>query len=176
MAKIVRITRQDGYVNFLKGKRLAFSTWFWDASPFTEGISAVEKRDCRGDITCQFIRDNGRYLTRKSFYCAWPFHNGFAIVQREADKKYNFINRRGKIIFKDWYKDLWDFEVFAGEMYAVVQRDDDLINFISPDETVASEEWFLTVYRIDENGVAEIQLKNNENATFDFNDFSINKT
>jgi hypothetical protein len=46
-----------------------------------------------GDTLCI---DPGLRITN-----AYPFHNGFALIQK--DNKYNFINTRGKLIGKTWF-------------------------------------------------------------------------
>ena len=65
------------------------------------------------------------------------FSDGFARVQR-SDRQYNFIDKDGNYLFKEWFYWLGNFN----EGFARVQRSNKLWNFIYRQGNYLSDEWF----------------------------------
>lgn len=65
------------------------------------------------------------------------FLDRFARI-RNCDKKYNFIDKQGKLLSDEWFNCEYDFN----DGFAVVQRDDRQYNFIDKQGKLLSEQWF----------------------------------
>ena len=63
--------------------------------------------------------------------------DGFARVQR-GDKLWNFIDKKGNILSKEWFEWIGDFD----DGFALVQREDKLYNLIDTKGKIISNEWF----------------------------------
>ena len=90
--------------------------------------------------------------------------DGFALVQR-SDGLWNFIDRQGKYLSDEWFKDVFNFY----EGFAVVQRVvDEKYNFINKKGKFLSDEWFHWVDNFI-GGFAKVQRTNGEWAKIDKN-------
>ena len=87
--------------------------------------------------------------------------NGFARIER-GDTLYNFIDKDGKLLLKEWFEWLDDF--FEG--YAIVQREDKLYNLIDTNGKILSEEWFDWVFCF-KYDLADVQRTNGEQCKID---------
>ena len=85
-------------------------------------------------------------------YCT----DGFARVRR-GDGLWNFIDKQGNILFKEWFRYVCNFR----EGFAVVQRADKLCNFIDKKGNILSNEWFIDAYSFDD-GFARVLTTNGE--------------
>ena len=84
------------------------------------------------------------------------FSDGFARI-RNCERKYNFIDKKGKILSEKWFDYLDNFH----DGLARLQRSDNLYNFIDKQGNYLSKEWFDLVYTF-YNGVADVQRTNGE--------------
>ena len=99
----------------------------------------------------------------------------FTKVQREIDSnsnkyKYNYYNYTNcKELFNEWYD--WVSLFHSG--FAVVEKEDDngdyLCNFIDKNGKILSEEWFKWVDYFDNDGLADVERTNGEQAKIDKN-------
>ena len=89
------------------------------------------------------------------------YQEDFVIVQR-GDKKYNFINKNGKILSDEWFYNVYSF--YDG--LAKVQRCDKKYNFINKQGKLLSDEWFIYVDMFN-GGFAKVQRTNGEWAKID---------
>ena len=89
--------------------------------------------------------------------------DGFARVER-GDTLYNFIDKDGKLLLKEWFE--WVDDFFEG--YAIVQREDKLYNLIDTKGKIISDEWFEWVFCF-EYGFADVHRTNGEQAKIDKN-------
>ena len=65
------------------------------------------------------IVNSDRKLLLDNWYrYVWDFVNGFAKVQREEDRLWNFIDKKGNLLSNKWYRDISNFE----NGFAMVQR------------------------------------------------------
>ena len=65
------------------------------------------------------------------------FSDGFARI-RNWEKKYNFINKQGKLLSEQWFEWVDDFN----DGFAVVKNEDYVYNFITKQGKILSEKWF----------------------------------
>ena len=65
------------------------------------------------------------------------FSEGFARIRR-VDRKYNYIDKQGKILLNEWFE--WAGIFYKG--FARVRREDYLYNFINTDGKILSKQWF----------------------------------
>ena len=93
-----------GRWNFIdtKGKKIFKTFEFINCKDFSEGFAIVETLK----HTYLFINSKEKFLslTRHpihGFAMCEPFKNGIAKVY-DKDKQFNFINKKGKLIFKNW--------------------------------------------------------------------------
>ena len=63
--------------------------------------------------------------------------DGFAVVRR-SDRKYNYIDKQGKLLSEQWFE--WAGIFYKG--FARVRREDYLYNFINTDGKILSKQWF----------------------------------
>ena len=84
------------------------------------------------------------------------FSDGLARVQR-GDSLYNFIDKQGNYLSKEWFMWLDDFK----DGFAKVQRRDGLWNLIDKDGQILSNEWFNWVDNF-HDGLARVQRTNDE--------------
>ena len=90
------------------------------------------------------------------------YQEDFVIVQR-GDKKYNFINKNGKILSDEWFYNVYSFY----DEFARVQRStDDLWNFINKQGKLLSDEWFIYVDMFN-GGLVKVKRTNGEWAKID---------
>ena len=99
----------------------------------------------------------------------------YSIVRREIDSnsnkyKYNYYDyTNGKELFNEWYD--WVSLFHSG--FAVVEREDDngdyLRNFIDKQGKLLSNEWFRWVDYFDNDGLADVERTNGEQAKIDKN-------
>ena len=76
---------------------------------------------------------------------------GFAVVQR-GDRLYSFIDKKGNILFKQWF--IWLDDFYEG--FARVGREDGLRNFIDKEGKYLSDEWFIDANHFTE-GFAKVR-------------------
>ena len=84
------------------------------------------------------------------------FSDGFARVQR-GNKRYNFIDKQGNILFNEWLYWVGDFQ----DGLARVQRANSDWNYINKNGKIISDEWFNYV-GIPHDGFAKVQKTNGE--------------
>ena len=84
------------------------------------------------------------------------YQEDVVIVQR-GDKKYNFINKNGKLLSDEWFYNVYSF--YDG--LAKVQRGNGLWNFIDANGKIISDEWFIYVDMFND-GLAKVQRANGE--------------
>ena len=84
------------------------------------------------------------------------YQEDVVIVQR-GDKKYNFINKEGKILSDEWFYNVYSF--YDG--LARVKRGNGLWNFIDRQGKILSDEWFIYVDMFND-GFAKVQRANGE--------------
>ena len=89
------------------------------------------------------------------------FSDGFARV-RNCDKKYNFIDTKGKILSDEWFEKAFDFN----DGFAKVQRTNGEYNLIDKNGNYLSDEWFNYVGNF-HDGFREVQRTNGEWAKID---------
>ena len=73
------------------------------------------------------------------------YSDGFARVRRD-DKKYNYIDKQGKLLSEQWF----DWAVDFKDGLAKVQRGDRLYNFIDKKGKFLSEQWFEKAFDFNE--------------------------
>lgn len=84
------------------------------------------------------------------------FSEGFARIRR-VDRKYNYINKQGKLLSEQWFE--WA-GIFS-EGFARVRREDYLYNFINPDGKILYKQWFFLGSNF-HDGLAEVGRTNGE--------------
>ena len=84
------------------------------------------------------------------------YQEDVVIVQR-GDKKYNFINKNGKLLSDEWFYNVYSF--YDG--LAKVQRGNGLWNFIDANGKIISDEWFIYVDMFND-GLAKVKRTNGE--------------
>lgn len=89
------------------------------------------------------------------------FSDGLARIER-GDGLYNFIDKKGKLLSKEWFE--WVDDFFEG--FALIQRKDTLYNLITTNGKILSEEWFEWI-NIFEYGYAVVQRTNGEQCKID---------
>ncbi len=70
---------------------------------------------------------------------------GFAVVRR-SDRKYNYIDKQGKLLSEQWFENAFDFK----EGFAVVKNKDYVYNFIDKQGKFLSEQWFEKTFDFNE--------------------------
>ena len=85
------------------------------------------------------------------------FKNSFARVS--LNKKYNFIDIYGKVLSKQWFDDIYNFDKNG---LAQVMLNDKW-NFIDTNGNLNSKQWFDRPYSFDENGFALVELNKKYN-------------
>ena len=87
------------------------------------------------------------------------------IIKRLSDRKYNFIDANGKLLFDKWF-------VWAGSFYngfARVKRANGEYNYIDTKGKILSSEWFRYADYFDEYDLAEVYRTNGEQCKIDKN-------
>ena len=82
--------------------------------------------------------------------------DGFARIRR-VDRKYNYINKQGKLLSEQWFE--WAGIFYTG--FARVRREDYLYNFINTDGKILSKQWFFWADNF-HDGLAEVGRTNGE--------------
>ena len=82
------------------------------------------------------------------------FSEGLARL-KNCESKYNFIDKKGKILSEQWFEWVDDFK----DGFARLHRSDKLYNFINKQGKLLSDEWFYWV-DIFNNGLAVVQRRN----------------
>ena len=120
---------------------------------YQENFAKVQRAN--GDWN--FIDKEGELLSNEWFLYIYPFHDGFARVQRSTDELWNFIDAKGNILSNKWFIDVGHFK----EGFAKVQRADGLQNYIDRQGNILSNEWFNWVGNFCE-GFAGLRITNGE--------------
>lgn len=127
-----------GKHNFIdKNGKILFSQWFNDANMFSEGFAPVQVKG-----KWNLIDKNGNYLLKEWLqYSIFPLSNGISQIM-ENPKKYNFINKDGKILSDEWFGAVTNF--YKYDVAAVRKVIDGKVksNIINKDGKLLSEEWF----------------------------------
>lgn len=107
---IVRTLVNSGYIYSYKkltGETIAGN--FDDASPFSDGMARVGKKDAFGQLQFGYINKNGILVIPFSFSVVpGNFSGGFAKVypKDKSAFEYAFINKKGEVVFKQTLADI----------------------------------------------------------------------
>lgn len=96
-----------GFIN--EQGHLVIPPRFYTANNFKDGIASVDSWNSKLQPNAQksgFIKKDGTLIGNQYFECAWPFENGFGIVNRDksgsASDEWGFIDADGKQIWGDY--------------------------------------------------------------------------
>ena len=103
----------------------------WDTNVAATEITILE------EIPSDKFLTNTEWWKHENVIDLLYFSDGFARVKRE-DRKYNYIDKQGKIISDKWFEWAEDFK----EGFAVVKNEDYVYNFINRQGKFLSEQWF----------------------------------
>ena len=81
------------------------------------------------------------------------YSDGFARV-KNCERKYNFIDKKGKLLSKQWFDRVDDFK----EGFAVVEKTIGLRNYIDKYGKLLSDEWFNNAHSF-KDGLAKVQRR-----------------
>ena len=109
------------------------------------------------DGKCNYITENGKFLSKQWYDWIGDFYDEFALVERK-NHEYNYIDKDGKLLLNEWFKWL----DFFHDGIARVQRFDDKFNFINKQGKLLSNEWFRWVDYFDEYELAVVERTNGE--------------
>lgn len=122
----------------------------WDTNVAATEITIIE------EMTDYEILNIAEWWKNENVLDLLYFSDGFARVKR-SDSLMNFIDKEGKLLFKEWFE--WVDDFFEG--FAVVQRKDTLYNLIDKNGKILFKEWFEWI-NIFEYGFAKVQRTNGE--------------
>ena len=104
---------------------------------------------------CNFIDEQGNYISKQWFDKADEFHEGFAIIV--INGRCNFIDEQGKYISREWYHNAKSFH----EGYAVVKKNGKY-NYINKNGKLLSETWYDEAWNFNED-FAVVKMNNKYN-------------
>lgn len=107
------------------------------------------------EITIDELNNIAEWWKHENVIDLLYYSDGFAQI-RNCDKKYNFINKQGKLLSDEWFNCEYDFN----DGFAVVQRGDRQYNFIDKQGKLLSEQWFEWVSNFF-NGFAVVRREDN---------------
>lgn len=123
---------------------------FDSADIFREGFARV-----RLNGKCNYINQEGKFLSNQWFDYADIFTEGFAVVR--LNNKWNFINKEGSLLSDQWFEFAYNFSEGFGEVQL-----NGKCNFINKEGKLLSNQWFDYV-GIFKEGFAWVGLNNKLN-------------
>ena len=127
----------------------------WDTNIAATEITILE------EIPADKFLTNTEWWKSENVIDLLYFSDGLARV-RQVDKKYNFINKNGKFLSKQWFNWADDFK----EGFAKVKRGDRKYNYIDRQGKLLSNEWFECVGEF-YDGLANVERTNGESCKID---------
>lgn len=103
----------------------------WDTNVAATEITILE------EMTAYEILNITEWWKSENVLNLLYFSDGFARI-RQVDKKYNFIDKKGKILSEKWFEWAEDFK----DGFAVVKNEDYVYNFINRQGKFLSKQWF----------------------------------
>ena len=103
----------------------------WDTNIAATEITILE------EIPADKLLTNTEWWKNDNVLDLLYWSDGFARVRRE-DRKYNYIDKQGKLLSEKWFE--WAFDFNDG--FAVVKNEDYVYNFINRQGKFLSEQWF----------------------------------
>ena len=106
------------------------------------------------EISIKELRNITEWRKNKNVLDLLYYPDGFARI-RNCDKKYNFIDKQGKLLSEQWFEWVDNFK----DGLAVVKNEDYVYNFIDKNGKILSDKWFNVAYSF-KDGFAEVQRTN----------------
>ena len=111
----------------------------WDTNVAATEITILE------EIPADKFLTNTEWWKNENVLDLLYFSDGLARI-RNCDKKYNFINKKGKLLGEQWFEWADDFK----DGFAVVKNEDYVYNFINKQGKFLTEQWFEKAFDFNE--------------------------
>lgn len=111
----------------------------WDTNVAATEITILE------EITIKGLLNIAEWWKHDNVLDLLYFSDGFARI-KNCERKYNFIDKKGKILSEQWFEWAEDFK----EDFAVVKNEDYVYNFIDKKGKFLSEQWFEKAFDFNE--------------------------
>ena len=111
----------------------------WDTNVAATEITILE------EIPSDKFLTNTEWWKSENVIDLLYFSDGFARI-RNCESKYNFIDKKGKILSEQWFEYADDFK----DGFAVVKNEDYVYNFIDKQGKFLSEKWFEKAFDFNE--------------------------